>query len=257
LKFIGLNEDPGQFEMVQSETTPLTAGDGNITFYSNTTIPYGVNLFFEPIPFEMLRTYETEPQLIVSVGNQPAVCHNLTCDFTYILPVGEVTAFTFDDATLKLVLTGTDMPSLIANISKVEFALAECNVDEATLTATNVECTLDKEPTCGDHLPILTSLLGVIPNAAALVAQTISCTVNAVAPSTGLNLLGGDNITISGTFLPHDVGTSTISLKFSDTQETVCVPQSSTTSSLVCLTSSFDQGVSAGATLSMTIVINS
>lgn len=170
LRFIGLNEDPGQFELVQSEITPLTAGDGNVTFYSNTTVPYGVNLFFEPIPFEMLRTYETEPQLIVSVGNLPAVCHNLTCDFTYILPEGEVTAFTFVESTKKLVLTGTDMPSLIANISKVEFALAECTVDVSTLTATNLECTLDKEPTCGSHLPLLTSQLGVVPNAAALTA---------------------------------------------------------------------------------------
>jgi hypothetical protein len=173
LRFIGLNEDPGQFEIVSSEYTPLTAGVGNITFYSNTTVPYGINLFFEAIPFEMLRTYETEPQLIVSVGNLPAVCHNLTCDFTFILPVGEVTAFTFDEATKKLVLTGTDIPSVIANISKVEFALLECIVDESTLTATKLECILEKEPTCGDHLPILTSLLGKIPNAASLAAKTI------------------------------------------------------------------------------------
>lgn len=97
MRFQGLNEDPGQFEIVSSESSPLTAGeDGNITYFSNTTVPYGTNLFYEPIPFEMLRTYETEPQLIVSVGNLPAVCHNLTCDFTYTLPEGEVTSFTFD-----------------------------------------------------------------------------------------------------------------------------------------------------------------
>ena len=111
LRFIGLNEDPGQFEIVQSEEDPLVAGpDSNITFFANTTVPYGQNLFFEPIPFEMLRTYETEPQLIVMVDNLPAVCHNLTCDFKYVPPVGEVTAFSFDQSTSKLVLTGTDMP---------------------------------------------------------------------------------------------------------------------------------------------------
>ena len=112
----------------------------------------------------MLRTFESEPQLIVTVDNLPAVCHNLTCDFTYVLPVGEVTAFTFDQSTSKLVLTGTDMPSLIADIDKVEFALSPCLIDESTLSTTNLECTLVKEPTCGDHLPILTSNLGVIPN---------------------------------------------------------------------------------------------
>ena len=121
----------------------------------------------------MLRTYETEPQLIVSVDNLPAVCHNLTCDFTYILPVGEVTAFTFDEATSKLVLTGVELPSVIADISKVQFALSECIIDETTLTDTNLECTLAKEPTCGDHLPILTSTLGVVPNADTLAATTV------------------------------------------------------------------------------------
>ena len=140
IRFIGLNADPGQFEIVQSETTPLTGG--NLTFFANTTVPYGTNLFYEPIPFEMLRTFETEPQLIVSVGNLPAVCHNLTCDFSYIVPDGEVSAFTFDETTKKLVITGTNLPSAISDIDKVEFALSDCTIDEATLSATNLECTL-------------------------------------------------------------------------------------------------------------------
>ena len=177
-------------------------------------MPYSTNLFYEPIPFEMLRTYETEPQLIVTVGNLPAVCHNLTCDFTYTLPEGELTGYTWNEATSRLVLTGTGLPSA-ANIRKVEFAKSECTID--TLTATTLECTLDKEPTCGDHLPILTSILGVVPNAGSLVATTVSCTATTIAPAADINLLGGDNLTISGTFLPHDLETSTITIKFSDT----------------------------------------
>lgn len=114
----------------------------------------------------MLKTYETEPQLIVTVGNLPAVCHNMTCGFTYVAPVGEVTSFTFDQSTSKLVLTGTELPSMITDIDKVEFALSRCSVDESTLSATNLECTLVQEPTCGNHLPILTSVLGVVPNSA-------------------------------------------------------------------------------------------
>lgn len=144
------------------------------------------------------------------------MCHNLTCDFTYIQPVGEVTAFTFDQSTSKLVLTGTDMPSLIGDIDKVEFALSKCTIDESTISATNLECTLVQEPTCGDHLPILTSNLGVIPNFAGAAAQTINCEVSSVVPNTDLNLLGGDNITISGLSLPHNFDTSTVSIKFSD-----------------------------------------
>jgi hypothetical protein len=75
-----------------------------------------------------------------------------------------------------------------------------------------------KEPTCGDHLPILTSALGIIPTAASVAAKTITGVVSGAIPNTGLNLLGGDNITISGTYLPHNLETSTVAIKFSDTQ---------------------------------------
>jgi len=39
IRFVGLNADPGQYEIVSSEDRPLT-GD-NITYYANTTVPYG------------------------------------------------------------------------------------------------------------------------------------------------------------------------------------------------------------------------
>lgn len=34
--------------------------------------------------------------MIVTVGDMPAVCHSMKCDFTHIAAVGEVTSFTFD-----------------------------------------------------------------------------------------------------------------------------------------------------------------
>lgn len=40
---------------------------------------------------------------------------------------------------------------------------------------------------------------GLVNNSADLVPETITCTVTAVQPMTQLNLLGGDNLTISGT----------------------------------------------------------
>lgn len=58
----------------------------------------------------MLKTYETEPQVMVSVGDFPAVCHNLTCNYNYTVPVGEVTAYTYTALTKTLVLTGTLLP---------------------------------------------------------------------------------------------------------------------------------------------------
>jgi hypothetical protein len=252
VKFQGLNEDPGQFEIMSSDTDPLL-GD-NIVFTFETVTPYSTNLWYEPVPFEMLKTYETKPQVIVSVDGAPAVCHNLTCDYTYVDAVGEVTSFTFNAGAGTVSITGTSFD--ISPITEVKFAMAKCTVDPATLSATNIDCTLDKEPTCGTFIPKVLAEMGKIPTNAAVVGAEVACTVTSVTPATGLNLFGGDNITISGTNFPHKLPGSTFDLKFDDTQTTICVTQSSSTTSLVCLTSAFDTVASSGASVGMTITIN-
>lgn len=228
----------------------------NLTYYSNVTVPYSTNLFYEGIPFEFLRTYETKPQVIVTVGDDPAVCHNMTCDFKYIEPVGEVTDFTFDESTKKLVITGVALPSVMGDLVSVEYALSFCTVDETTLTDTTIECTLNKDPTCGDWSPVVTSSMGLIPNNVNLTDQTVLCSISSVEPESGLNLLGGDNITFFGTYLPHNLKTSTITVRFSDAQETNCTAQKAQSTSFVCLTDPFDKSVSAGQAVTATIVIN-
>ena len=92
------------------------AADYNETDETTHTDEVGTNLFYEPIPFEFIRTFEELPQLIVSVNEVPAVCHNLTCDFTYIEPVGIIDSFTYDHSTRVLVITGTNLPDVIDNI---------------------------------------------------------------------------------------------------------------------------------------------
>jgi hypothetical protein len=94
IRYSGKNNDPGQMDIETSNTTALLGE--NVTYTSNTTIPYGNNVFYEPIPWEWLRTYETKPQILVNIDGNPAVCHNMTCGYNYTIPQGEVTAFTFD-----------------------------------------------------------------------------------------------------------------------------------------------------------------
>jgi hypothetical protein len=66
----------------------------------------------------------------VTVDDVPAVCHNLTCNFTYTEPVGEVTGYSYNDVTKRLTLEGTSLPNVTANISSVYFALTHCTIDE-------------------------------------------------------------------------------------------------------------------------------
>jgi hypothetical protein len=112
IRFTGLGYNPGQYSILSGNVTALTGT--NLKHKSETIVPFGGNIFYEPIPFEMLKTFETKPQLIVNVGDNgqfPAVCHNMTCDFSYIVPVGEITDFTFTAATKTLQLTGTKFPA--------------------------------------------------------------------------------------------------------------------------------------------------
>lgn len=172
-------------------------------------------IFYEAIPFEMLRTYETEPQVRVWVGDYPAVCKNLECNYLYVEPAGEVTAFTYTDGTRELVLTGIDLPVNSSMVRHVEFAHSKCTI--SAISNESLTCVLDYEPVCGDHLPYLSSIYGLVNNSANLTESTITCTATSVVPTTQLNLLGGDNLTISGTQFPWNIKTSTVDIKFTDT----------------------------------------
>jgi len=172
-------------------------------------------IFYEAIPFEMLRTYATAPQVKVWVGDYPAVCKNLNCDYHYVVPEGEVTDFTYTDNTRELVLTGTDLPVNTSLVRRVEFGHSPCTI--SAISNESLTCTLDYEPVCGDHLPELYSTYGLVNNSVNLTASTITCTATSVVPTTQLNLLGGDNLTISGTQFPWNFERSTIDIKFTDT----------------------------------------
>jgi hypothetical protein len=58
ISFTGLAADPGPFYITEDTETPLV---GNVTKFNETHKPYSTNLWYDPIPFEMLKTYETEP----------------------------------------------------------------------------------------------------------------------------------------------------------------------------------------------------
>jgi hypothetical protein len=63
-------------KIISGVDEPLTGA--NLVSNNTKFIEADQNLiFYEAIPFEMLRTYETKPQIKVQVGDYPAVCKNL------------------------------------------------------------------------------------------------------------------------------------------------------------------------------------
>lgn len=168
-------------------------------------MPSGGNLWYDPIPFEMLKTYETLPQVIVTIGDLPAVCHNVTCNYTYVEAVGEVSSFTYDATAGTLNIVGVSLPTNITNLTSVTFAHSTCSIDAATYSETNIDCTLDRAPVCGDFSPVVLTYLGIVPNDAAVVNETVTCTISAVTPTSSMNLIGADNVTITGTNFPWEL----------------------------------------------------
>jgi hypothetical protein len=112
----------------------------------------------------MLYTYETLPQVSVTLGPEslPAVCHNLTCSFSYTDQESELTSFTYTASTRLLTVTGTNFMTNIDKYQRVEYAKSSCTIDVESMKGAGFECTLDKTPTCGDYKPIVTTIYGNI-----------------------------------------------------------------------------------------------
>jgi len=130
IHFDSYNQDPGQYTIEPDTDDPLLGTD--LQYTGETVVPFNKNLLFYPIPFDMLETFEEKPQMLVTVGGLPAVCHNVTCDFVHIASVGEVTGFSYDDASNRtLTITGTNLPTNSSDIQSITFAGSNCTVINA------------------------------------------------------------------------------------------------------------------------------
>jgi hypothetical protein len=127
---------------------------------------------------------------------------------------------------------------------------------------------LDREPVCGDWEPKLTTFFGNVAVQADLPKARVDCTIASAIPDTsipddsanglkvGLNLLGNDNITFTGTNFPHELEGNTFELKFDNPDQTNCEVVQTSTTELVCLTSAFNPTADKDKDFNMAIVIN-
>jgi len=79
---------------------------------------------------------------------------------------------------------------------------------------TQITCTLDFLPAAGSWDVQLYDNKGLIPLAAGVAKIDVSLVVSSISPSTGLNQLGGDLLTLSGT--GFDTNTENTVVTFSD-----------------------------------------
>jgi len=108
-------------------------------------------------------------------------------------------------------------------IRKIRFGQMDCEYDAAASSSTKIECTLLDAPVCGIWKPDVISNLGRIPNSVNLEGIQVNCTVTAIQPDELLNVLGADNLTITGTNFPRYLEDNTVDIEFSNPTATKCI----------------------------------
>ena len=93
----------------------------NVTFNQTTVVHKSNNLWYDPVPFELLKTFETVPQVIVDIDGQPAVCHSLDCGFNYTEPSSNITEFSYNETTRKIEAIGNNLPNQTSEIRQITF----------------------------------------------------------------------------------------------------------------------------------------
>ena len=177
-----------QFYIRNSTNTPLI-GHYNPVIEESEVRPYGPNAFIEVLPFEMLYTAETSPQVRVMVGDMPALCASLECDYDYFETTALVTDMTVSGQTVTL--TGTDLP--IDDILMIEVSNMECVA--GSTSASSITCDIADDWTAGTWLPHIKTSMGVVPIDSSISPHVVTHTIASISPSI-LNPAGGDTVVI-------------------------------------------------------------
>ena len=213
---------------IESGVTDPIVGNSPV-FSTTTTRTYGTNLMFEPVPLEMLYTDAQQPQVMVKVNGIEGVCPSFNCDYTYVDSTSLITSQSISGDILTIL--GTNLPT-----AGVRVALANSVCDTVSASPTQITCTLTTPAAAGSWDVQVTDSSGLIPIDSTIAQISIALTLTGVSPASGLNQLGGDILTLSGTGLDQIMdGTS---VDFSD--GTTCQIQSTSATQLTCMIDGFD-----------------
>lgn len=201
---------------IKFDCTSLTGGVNNL-FDTNYTIvrKYSTRPFFDPIPYDFLRTAETQPGLYLTLNQVPLLCQDCRYSFNSTL------ALTVSSASL----TGTSLALALANPNSVTFSLSDvtvsflgvgCNI-QAGGTTSNFNCIF---PTAANGAAAIPAGIGKpvvhvrqIGYAVTTSLANISITlqVTAFAPTTA-GPAGGLQAQINGTGFPSSNSRSEIGI---------------------------------------------
>lgn len=242
-----MHEDPAQCTIQSGTNVPLTGGTGTLSYDSTTTRPYGQNLMFEPVPLEMLFHDADKPQVMIKVNGLEGVCPEFNCDYLYTSAPSLITGQTL--ATQALTITGTALPT-----TDIRIVLGNTECGNIVATDTQITCDLDVLPAAGSWNVELYDPSGLTPIETSVAKIDVVLVVSGVSPATGLNQLGGDLLTLSGTGFDTNTADTTVALS----DGTTCTVTGATPTTLNCIPTGFDLTTDASSTpRTMTVTVNS
>jgi len=164
-------------------------------FMTSTIKPYnGATIVYNPMPYEMIKTQHTNPQIVMTVDSLPAACRKVDCDFLYADAAPEMTSFSLaaNAAGSLLTITGTDFTD---RVYRIVHGGIGCTVE--TKSATSITCNLDEDIPAGSWKPVLTDYFGEVPSGS-VSAVTVPLVIVSLTPNSDVNPNGGTLLTIEG-----------------------------------------------------------
>ena len=202
-----------------------------------TSIP-GSNVFHQVIPSEYLRTYHTDPQIVVSIDGRRLPCRT-DCKFIYKAPpeYPSITSMTEDFGSNELVIEGNLLASQ-PNDTLIEIGFENCELK--SINDTQIICEIPKDSSsliavAGTWTPIMKIKDMGIVFSSANTQITVPLIITSISPSKGSEQ-GGTLLTISGKGFLNSLSNSEITQKVM-IGDSICNILSTSTTSIVCRTS--------------------
>ena len=194
----------------------------------------GPAVTYEAVPFEMIRTAHTAPQVLVSIDDLPAVCTG-SCDYTYSAAQGLLTEMNVAGTVVSL--KGQDLP--IDDIVEIKLAHTLCAI--MTNTTTDITCELVTPWVFGKWLPAVRTTHGFVPINESLQLHEVPSVLTSMTP-TNVNPGGGEIMTVNGANFPT-VLEDFPGLRLTWSDGTPCVLLTSTPYMVTCQNGRFSDAV--------------
>ena len=172
----------------------------------------GTTVYYNVIPSDFLRTYNTKSQLTVDIDGFRAVCRT-NCNFIYKTPEdGYPSIDSMTKSGTVLTITGNNFDTISGDVT-VWIGYGECSI--TFITSNSILCSIPdgSNAVAGRFTPVVYSaakgIASLINSNSTAIQVEIDLEIASVSPTSG-SILGGSIITITGKGFPNYISNNNI-----------------------------------------------